>query len=106
MSHVPSALRWVTMVAAVEPVTAPDKMPRTSSKTWLITSSGVSVTVVPIGRIGAAAETSAVVVAAGQAIGLVAMVGVEGGVPPIPNSILLADAGVGVVLGGAGVVPI
>jgi hypothetical protein len=70
MSPVPSSLRWSTMVAAVEPVTAPEEIPRTLSNTWLITSSGVSVTVVPIGRIGAAAETRALVTSGGHAIGL------------------------------------
>jgi hypothetical protein len=104
MSHVPSSLRWSTMVAAVEPVTAPEEMPRTSSKTWLITSSGVSVTVVPIGKIGAAAETSAAVTSGGHAIGRVTAamaVGVDGGVV-LPKSILLIDAGVGVAVVGGG----
>jgi hypothetical protein len=85
------------MVSAVVSVTAPEMIPRTLSKTWLITSSGVSVTVVTIRRIGAAADTSAVVTSGGHAIGraTAAMaVEVEGGVPPLPKSILLVDAGV------------
>jgi hypothetical protein len=103
MSQVPSSLRWSTMVAAVEPVTAPEEMPRTLSKTWLMTSSGVSVTVVPTGRIGAAAETSALVTSGGHAIGRVTAamaVGVHGGVLVLPKSILLIDAGVEVAAAG------
>lgn len=105
MSHVPSSLRWSTMVAAVEPVTAPEEMPRTLSKTWLMTSSGVSVTAVPTGRIGAAAETSAAVTSGGHAIGRVTAAmaaGVDGGVVLPPKSILLVDAGVEVAAGAGG----